>query len=61
MTFIWLIVWLLLHTPKVEVLGAWNTWGIALAVCMFIDITGALAGRSWRRRAYLTNSADPAK
>lgn len=41
MTFIWLIVWLLSNTPNVDVLGGgWNDWGIALAVCLAIDIFG---------------------
>ena len=42
MTFIWLIVWLLLHTPAVAVFGPWNDWGVALAVCVAIDLLGVL-------------------
>ena len=42
MTVIWLIVWLLFHTPAVAVFGPWNDWGIALAVCVAIDLLGAL-------------------
>jgi hypothetical protein len=49
MTFIWLIVWLLLHTPDVEVLGPWNDWGVALAVCMAIDVLGVFRARPRRR------------
>lgn len=45
MTFIWLIVWLLLHTPDVELFGPWNNWGVALAVCVVIDLLGVLRAR----------------
>jgi hypothetical protein len=50
MTFLWLIVWLFSQTPSVEAFGSWNTWGIALGVCMFIDLVGGLTASSWRRR-----------
>ena len=51
MTVIWLIVWLIAHTPAVLMLGAWNNWGVAVAVCLAIDLIGALAagGRSGSR------------
>ena len=52
MTFIWLIVWLISDTPHVQMFGAWNEWGIALGVCLAIDLIGALAGNAWRRRPY---------
>ncbi|HXM53990.1 MAG TPA: hypothetical protein VOB72_01275 [Candidatus Dormibacteraeota bacterium] len=48
MTVIWLIVWLVFHTPQVLVFGAWNDWGIALAVCLAIDFFGALAANGRR-------------
>lgn len=42
MTIIWLIVWLISNTPNVEWFsGGWNDWGIALAVCLAIDIFGS--------------------
>jgi hypothetical protein len=51
MTVIWLIVWLLAHTPDVAVVGPWNSWGIALVVCFGIDLLGALrAGSNTRAR-----------
>ena len=50
MTFIWLVVWLIWHTPPVEIFGAWNNWGIALAVCIVIDLTGALGANARRGR-----------
>lgn len=46
MTVIWLIVWLLAHVPAVQVLGPWNNWGIALAVCFGIDLLGVLRANS---------------
>jgi hypothetical protein len=51
MTVIWLIVWLIAHTPQVLMLGAWNNWGVALAVCLAIDFFGALAASGRRGRA----------
>ena len=53
MTIVWLIVWLIAATPDVAVLGPWNSWGIALAVCFAIDLLGALranTGTCPRRR-----------
>jgi len=51
MTVIWLIVWLLAHTPDVAVFGPWNSWGIALVVCFGIDLLAALrAGSNTRAR-----------
>lgn len=55
MTFIWLVVWLIAGTPDVDSWGPWNSWGIALFVCLAIDVISALgagpraSGRSWRR------------
>jgi hypothetical protein len=46
MTVIWLIVWLLAHTPDVAMFGSWNNWGIALAGCGAIDLLGALRTNS---------------
>jgi hypothetical protein len=40
MTVIWLFVWLLSSTPHVQMSGDWNNWGIALAVCLAIDVLG---------------------
>lgn len=48
MTFIWLIVWVFSGTPDVQIFVDWNTWGVGLAVCAFIDLTGALSARAWR-------------
>ncbi|GAA3394950.1 hypothetical protein [Cryptosporangium minutisporangium] len=48
MTVIWLIVWLILGTPAVLAWGTWNSWGIALFVCLAIDVLGVL--RSGGRR-----------
>jgi hypothetical protein len=30
MTFIWLVVWLISHTPQVQIFRTWNNWGTAL-------------------------------
>ncbi|GAA2608074.1 hypothetical protein GCM10010436_07300 [Paractinoplanes durhamensis] len=49
MTVIWLIVWLVQGTPDVASWGPWNNWGIALFVCLGVDVIGAL-GRSGRPR-----------
>ena len=51
MTVIWLIVWLFNGTPQVLMFGAWNTWGVALGVCLAIDLIGALAASGGRRAA----------
>ncbi len=51
MTFIWLVAWLIWHTPQVRMLDAWNDWGIALAVCIVIDLLGVLGAGSRSRRA----------
>ena len=48
MTVIWLIVWLVFQTPRVQMFDAWNDWGIALAVCLAIDFMGALAANGRR-------------
>ena len=40
MTVIWLVVWLVNSTPPVEVINSWNNWGIALAICLLIDVLG---------------------
>ena len=52
MTFIWLVAWLISQTPQVQMFGAWNNWGIALAVCLAIDLIGSLGADAWRRRPY---------
>ncbi len=52
MTVIWLIVWLLSHTPQLQMFGSWNNWGIALAVCVVIDFIGASGANAWRQRPY---------
>jgi hypothetical protein len=46
MTVIWLIVWLIAHTPDVAAFGPWNSWGVALAVCFAIDVLGVLRANS---------------
>jgi hypothetical protein len=48
MTVIWLIVWLIAGTPEVHATGPWNNWGVALFVCLAIDLIGALGARSRR-------------
>ena len=50
MTFIWLVVWLISHTPQVQMFGSWNNWGTALGVCLAIDLIGSLGARAWRQR-----------
>jgi hypothetical protein len=40
MTVLWLIIWVLSHTPPVQIINNWNNWGIALAICLVIDILG---------------------
>jgi hypothetical protein len=47
MTVIWLIVWLVQGTPDVNSWGPWNNWGVALFVCLAIDLVGA-SGRGAR-------------
>jgi hypothetical protein len=46
MTVIWLIVWLIAHTPAVQAFGGWNNWGVALFVCLAIDFIGALGANA---------------
>lgn len=43
MTFLYFIAWLLSGTPHLDYTGAgaWNTWSIALAVCIAIDVLGS--------------------
>ena len=48
MTFVWLVVWLIAGTPTVLSWGSWNNWGIALFVCLAVDLLGVL-GRGARR------------
>jgi hypothetical protein len=50
MTVIWLIVWLIGGAPDVASWGQWNSWAIALFVCLAIDLVGALGGNT--RRAH---------
>jgi hypothetical protein len=50
MTVIWLIVWLIQGTPHVASWVPWNSWGVALFVCLAVDFLGAL-GSSGRRVA----------
>ncbi|MFC4071867.1 hypothetical protein [Actinoplanes subglobosus] len=49
MTVIWLIVWLVQGTPPVASWGPWNDWGVALFVCLALDLIGALGRRSGPR------------
>ena len=51
MTFLWLVVWLVTGTPEVDSWGPWNSWGIALFVCLAIDLLAALGRGSRRSRA----------
>lgn len=30
--------------------GLWNGWGIALGVCLTIDLIGSLGANAWRQR-----------
>jgi hypothetical protein len=48
MTIIWLVVWLIKDTPDVASWGPWNNWGIALFICLAIDLIGALGGNAKR-------------
>ena len=50
MTLIWLIVWLIAGTPAVQSWGPWNNWGVALFVCLAIDLLGALGANGRRAR-----------
>jgi hypothetical protein len=52
MSFVWLVVWLIWHTPQIQMFGSWNSWGIALGVCIAIDLIGALGANGWRQRPY---------
>jgi hypothetical protein len=49
MTVIWLIVWLIAGTPDVAAFGPWNNWGIAVAVCLAIDLLGVLRANNGAR------------
>lgn len=40
MTIIWLIVWLIQGAPQV---AQWNTWMVALMVCIVLDVLGLIA------------------
>lgn len=51
MTFIWLVAWLISGTPRVASWGPWNNWGVALFVCIAIDLLGGLGAGSRRRGA----------
>jgi hypothetical protein len=44
MTVIWLLVWLVKDTPDVASWGPWNSWGVALFVCLAVDLIGATGG-----------------
>jgi hypothetical protein len=50
MTVIWLIVWLVKGTPQVVSWGPWNDWGVALFICLAVDLLGVLSS-SGRRSA----------
>jgi hypothetical protein len=52
MTVIWLIVWLVEGTPDVVAWGPWNSWGVALFVCLGLDLIAAIgrSGSGRRRR-----------
>jgi len=49
-TVIWLIVWLVQGTPDVLSWGPWNSWGVALFVCLAVDLIGALGHGGARQR-----------
>jgi hypothetical protein len=40
MTFLWLMFWIFNDTPGVHFSGDHNTWGIALIVCLVLDVIG---------------------
>lgn len=48
MTVIWLLGWLINETPDVASWGPWNSWGVALFVCLAVDLIGALGGGARR-------------
>ncbi len=50
MTFMWLVAWLISHTPQVQMFSTWNNWGVALGVCLAIDLMGSLSANAWRQR-----------
>ncbi len=50
MTFLWLVAWLLNGTPGVVMLGPWNNWGTALAVCFAIDAISNVSVKAVRIR-----------
>lgn len=49
MTILWLLVWILSHTPQVQVdaVHGVNNWALALGVCIVIDamVTNLLRGK----------------
>lgn len=46
MTFLWLCFWIIYHTPDVQIQPELNDWAIALAICLGLDLMGALKRRS---------------
>lgn len=47
MSFIWLAAWLFKRRPRVRMFREWNNWGIALGVCLAIDLLSSV-GRTAR-------------
>lgn len=43
MSFIWLAAWLIRRRPRVQMFKSWNNWGIALAVCLALDLISSLS------------------
>jgi hypothetical protein len=50
MSFMWLAVWLIRRRPKVRMFRGWNDWGIALGVCLALDMLSSLGRASRGRR-----------
>lgn len=50
MSFIWLAAWLIKGRPKVRMFGAWNDWGIALAVTLALDLISAIGRAPYAAR-----------
>ena len=66
MTFFWLVAWLVAHRPRVRVVRSWNNWGIALGVCLALDVLSGLgnnARRQWRvqKGAHMSKAPSPVK
>jgi hypothetical protein len=45
------VIWLIAGAPPVASWDPWNSWGVALFVCLAVDLLRALGGNARRPRA----------